>query len=179
MLLTGVRDLDMKILNELEDADLVKMCQINRVANTICVDQNFWLNRIHTKFPYLSFDILNKYNQYTDQYTGDKRWSEYYIKDLIKASKNPGRYSYIAVEHGRLDYFIISLHNWPYVNDVNLDQLLHTVSSYGHLDIVKYLVSQGADINAYNNGPVKRAYEKGHTDIVDYLVSQGAPDPRV
>ena len=97
MLLTGVRDLDMKILNELEDVDLVKMCQMNRAAKTICTDQNFWLNRILTKFPYLSLDILNKYK-------GDRTWSEYYIEDLRRSLLDLGRSAYQAMEEGRLDF---------------------------------------------------------------------------
>ena len=170
MLLTGVKDLDMKILNELDDVDLVKMCQTNRAADSICTDQSFWLNRIMTKFPYLSLEILNKYK-------GDQKWSEYYINDLIKALKEPGRYSMKGME-GRPDYFIISLKNWPYDN-VNLNELLVIVSIRGYLDIVRFLVSEGADIKYNSNSSVKYAYSKGHTDIVDYLVSQGAPDPRV
>ena len=173
MLLTGDKNMDIKILNELEDVDLVKICNMNRAADAICKDQNFWLNRIRTKFPYLSLDILNKYNPYT----GDQKWSEYYIKDLIKALKNLGIYAMKGVE-GRLDFFIITLKNWPYHN-INLDELLETVSTNGKLDIVKYLVNEGADVNYNSNSSVKFAYKFNHLDVVDYLVSQGAPDPRV
>ncbi len=170
MLLTGVKDLDIKILNELEDVDLIKICQMNKAADAICTSQIFWLNRIMTKFPYLSLEILNKYK-------ADRTWSEYYIKDLIKALKDPGCYAVKGV-HGRLDYFIISLENWPY-NNLNLDLLLETVATNGHLDIVRYLVSEGADINYNSSSSVKSAYKNGHLDVVDYLVSQGSPDPRV
>lgn len=34
-MLTGIKDVDRKILNELEDEDLVKACQINKEANTL------------------------------------------------------------------------------------------------------------------------------------------------
>ena len=74
-MLTGVKDLDFKILGELEDKDLVSYCQTNKQADEICKDQGFWLNRILLKFPYLSWEILNKYK-------GDRSWSEYYINDL-------------------------------------------------------------------------------------------------
>ena len=52
MLLTGNKDVDFKILSELEDKDLIKMCNINKEAMKICNNnQNFWLNRILLKFP--------------------------------------------------------------------------------------------------------------------------------
>ena len=78
MLLTGVKDLNFRILNELDDIDLVNICQTNKAADKICTDQKFWLNRIMIKFPYLS-NIINKYK-------GDRTWSEYYIDDLIKVN---------------------------------------------------------------------------------------------
>ena len=47
-------------------------------------------------------------------------------------------------------------------------------SQFGHLDIVKYLTSQGADIQDQSNLAVQQASQFGHLEIVKYLVSQGA-----
>ena len=47
-------------------------------------------------------------------------------------------------------------------------------AKYGHLEVVKYLVSQGADIHANNERALRRACEEGHLDVVKYLVEQGA-----
>jgi ankyrin repeat protein len=47
-------------------------------------------------------------------------------------------------------------------------------SENGHLDVVKYLVSQGADITADDNYAVRWASFYGHLEVVKYLVSQGA-----
>ena len=54
--------------------------------------------------------------------------------------------------------------------------LLHRVVSLGHLDVVKYLVKQGANINACYDGNYALciASEYGYFDIVKYLVEQGA-----
>jgi 3-polyprenyl-4-hydroxybenzoate decarboxylase len=51
---------------------------------------------------------------------------------------------------------------------------LKWVAKHGHLNIVKYLVSQGADISARDNTPVIWASSNGHLEVVKYLVSQGA-----
>ncbi len=40
MKLTGNKDVDRKILNNLEDKDLVKFCLVDKKANTLCNDQN-------------------------------------------------------------------------------------------------------------------------------------------
>ena len=47
-------------------------------------------------------------------------------------------------------------------------------SAYGHLEIVKYLVSQGANVCYNNNIAVRYAAVNGHLEVVKYLVSQGA-----
>ena len=44
----------------------------------------------------------------------------------------------------------------------------------GHLETVKYLVSQGADVRANDDYAVQWASENGHLETVKYLVSLGA-----
>ncbi|KAJ6692206.1 ANKYRIN REPEAT FAMILY PROTEIN [Salix purpurea] len=47
----------------------------------------------------------------------------------------------------------------------------------GHLDIVEYLISQGVDINAFNeekNTPLHWACLNGHTEAVKKLILAGA-----
>jgi len=47
-------------------------------------------------------------------------------------------------------------------------------SSNGHLEVVMYLVSQGADVSGNDTYALQWASENGHLEIVKYLVSQGA-----
>ena len=44
-------------------------------------------------------------------------------------------------------------------------------SEYGRLDIVKYLVEQGADIHADDDYALRYAVTYDHLEIVDYLKS--------
>jgi len=44
-------------------------------------------------------------------------------------------------------------------------------SQFGHLDIVQYLVKNGADIGFYNSCCVQRACKHNHLEIVKYLIS--------
>jgi len=77
MLLTGRKDINMKILNDLDDKDLVNICQVNRKANEICRDQVFWMNRVFSRFPQVDRDKLRNNK-------GDRSWSDYYIYYLRK-----------------------------------------------------------------------------------------------
>lgn len=51
---------------------------------------------------------------------------------------------------------------------------LEMASVEGHLEIVKYLIDQGADVESSNNWSVRSACRRGHFDIVKYLVDKGA-----
>ena len=54
---------------------------------------------------------------------------------------------------------------------------LHDAAERGELDIVKYLVSQGANVNAKNNCgeiPLHSAAESNYIEMAKYLVSKGA-----
>lgn len=67
---------------------------------------------------------------------------------------------------------------------VNLNQrislkntALHLSSLYGHLDIVQFLLENGAKVDIigeYNNTPLHLASTEGNLDIVEFLVNNGA-----
>ncbi|RVE56588.1 hypothetical protein OJAV_G00222700 [Oryzias javanicus] len=58
---------------------------------------------------------------------------------------------------------------------------LHVVSDYGHVDVLEYLISVGADINAkdkYGCTPLIAACGEGHFQCVKFLLEKGA-DQRI
>ncbi len=165
----GNKDIDRKLLNELEDEDLVNMCQVNKKAQSICNDQVFWMNRVFLRFGYVGGNILRKSK-------GDRDWSEYYIKDLRKIN------SYYANEYlmngsgkGKLDHVIISLNIGANIH-VNNDDALRSASMNGHLGVVKYLIElkpDGANIHADDDGALRLASMNGHIKVIKYLVGLG------
>lgn len=46
MALTGIKDIDMKIIDNLNDEELGKVCSVNKYVSTLCNDEIFWINRI-------------------------------------------------------------------------------------------------------------------------------------
>lgn len=61
-----------------------------------------------------------------------------------------------------------------YTKDLCLDLALHEASSNGHLEIVKFLVENGADVQSEDNYSLRWAVIEGHLEVVKYLVSRGA-----
>ena len=72
------------------------------------------------------------------------------------------------------DFFDWGYHG--FFDGVRYDFPLSGAAKNGHIDVVKYLVSHGADINGgnYHDLPLSDAAENGHIDVVQYLVSHGA-----
>ena len=49
-LLTGIRDVNLKILQELDDEELFSFCIVNKEAHKLCENENFWRNRFLKRF---------------------------------------------------------------------------------------------------------------------------------
>lgn len=57
MALTGIKDVDMKIIDNLNDAELGKVCQVNKYVSKLCNDEIFWVNRIRRIYPVTSEEL--------------------------------------------------------------------------------------------------------------------------
>jgi len=68
---SGIKDVDLLILMILEDADLFKICLLNKYFNSLCNDEYFWYNRIVKKY---GKDVANK--------NINKKWKKYYLNIL-------------------------------------------------------------------------------------------------
>ena len=56
----------------------------------------------------------------------------------------------------------------------DIDYCVRMASHKGYLEIVKYLVSLGADIRSYNDSAIRFADDSGHLEVVKYLCEAGA-----
>mgnify|MGYP001202680553 CR=1 FL=1 len=56
----------------------------------------------------------------------------------------------------------------------NDDYALSCSANNGHLEVVKYLIEQGADVHAYNDAALRSSAYNGHFEVVKYLIENGA-----
>ena len=167
------KNVKISIFHNLSDSELVKVCQLNKEYRNICNNQLFWMNRILTKFPYLSLDIL-------EDYKDDRNWSEYYIQDLRKITTlNANQYLLNEAEKSRLDLVIIALNKGADVNYVNYENnnaLMWSIINDND-EMVEILINHGADINKVNvHGatPLILARNNKNKNIVKLLLEKGA-----
>ncbi len=68
-LLTGIKDVNLLVLTNLDDESLLNLCQVNKEASRICEDENFWRNRFMGKY--------GKFNK-----ASNVTWKRLYLKSL-------------------------------------------------------------------------------------------------
>jgi hypothetical protein len=90
--LTGNKNLDFAILNQLTDRDLGVVCQVNSYVRNLCNDNTFWMTRFYLKYKILSNSAIEIKN-----YLEFTTWKEFYVwlnkfnlldKDLLTLVKN-------------------------------------------------------------------------------------------
>ena len=165
-MLTGIKDSDYKILNELEDKDLVSVCQTNKTASKICDDQTFWFNQILTKFPKVSSETFLKNKK-------GRSWSEYYIEDLRNIDlTQPNKLLVDGARNGREDWVMIALGEGVDIHTWN-DAALRWASMGGHVEVVKILMEAGADIHGSDyigyDAALRLASQNKHVEVVKLL----------
>jgi hypothetical protein len=56
---TGNKDIDLKILENLEDTDFPRVCEVNKYVNKLCQNDVFWLNRFLLRKPFSKKELDN------------------------------------------------------------------------------------------------------------------------
>ncbi|XP_041461535.1 ankyrin-1-like [Lytechinus variegatus] len=82
-----------------------------------------------------------------------------------------------AIAYGQLEA-VENLLNYEAKHDrCRTKRLLHTGAKFGHLDLVKFLISKGADINEIDEDgmiPLHHAAYGGHLKVMECLIQQGS-----
>lgn len=78
MSFTPIKDVNLKILSELNDRDLLNACSTNKHAySQICTDPHFWRNR-----------LVKKYGEIAVKYKPESRsWKNHYMQIIIDLEK--------------------------------------------------------------------------------------------
>ena len=72
--LTGNKNVDFVVLNLLTDYELSQVCQVNKYVNSLCNDDNFWLQRIINKY-----NLPSEYIIETKEFLEFEKYKELYI----------------------------------------------------------------------------------------------------
>jgi ankyrin repeat protein len=189
---TGIKDLDREILKWVDDAELLKICSVDkRIWNNVC-DDNFLKRRLTQKYPGIdkfklksetwkifflrsSYYIAKMEEDFKFQYNGGN-----FIRQLTLLEKYPdiNKLLFQSSKSGELDIVKYALkkgadiHAGEYTS--TSEDALALASEYNRLDIVKYLIESGANVNGDNNIALRNASSNGHLEVVKYLVENGA-----
>ena len=187
------KDILMSLSIELNLHDIINWCSINKRVNKLtCQNDIFWMNKFYhdygqySKVKFLTWKEFYKYITVTE--SNDLLWAgvENILSCVVVALKRGAN-----IDNARkIDYIyrtpLIKASQNGYLEVVkylveqganvstNNDYSLRMASRYGHLEVVKYLVDQGANVHARNDDALRWASRYGHLKIVKCLVEQGA-----
>ncbi len=166
---SGNKDVDLMILMKLEEKDLINFCQINKYAKKLCLNEDFWRNRLWKYYGKICIEEEQIYKEfylklvyYMDKYR--------YKKDNISFRN--------ASQNGRLEVlkYLISLDREYNIDPSSWDNYaIRWASGEGHLEVVKYLMSidrvYNIDPSSWDNYAIRLASLKGNLELVKYLMS--------
>ena len=184
-MLTGIKDLDREIVNNLNDKDLLNMCSLNKTYwERVCSDDYFRLRtekRFPETVPYKDYlrDYLNEQKTRKGRTERTERtertWKTHYltIVKYIDILKYKFQYIY-KPEDKSPELLYYSIRIVPSYLVYNKSLGLRIASKNGILPVVKYLTENGANISDRNNEALRDASENAHLPVVKYLVEHGA-----
>jgi hypothetical protein len=91
--LTGDKNLDFNILNELTDKDLTIVCQVNSYVRSLCNNNTFWMKRLYGKYKLNPKDAIEIKN-YLSFSTSEVGWKDFYLwlnRMFLRINTNPFR----------------------------------------------------------------------------------------
>ena len=170
---TGMRDIDIDILNKLDDKKLIEMCEMDQYLYSICNDQVFWQRRVISTYrKYLTLEEMKKGK-------GDRSWSDYYI-EVHKLLKKP-HLEYeaaVAMRDGRNDLVTLLKE----IKDISITPVVkrsddfteeYFVSKYGVRQGSYYLSDVGDQITGnYLDGKKIGKWVTYFRDPYDYSIDE-------
>lgn len=159
--LTGIKDLDFKILCNLNDYELYNVCLISKYFKDLLDNEIFWMNRVINRYgKYLGTSDQIGENLYIDS------WKNYYltIKLEIDTFDNPD-YDQL------LGYKRIDISNIYRAWEENTEKIFKNIEEYDLQNIINILDTELVDCS--------ELFHFAHGDILKYLLERSKYDPRL
>ncbi len=156
--LTGIKDLDREVLNNLSDEDFLNFCQVNKdISRNVCDDTYF---RLRTELKYAETIPYKKSNtSWRNHYLNIIR----YIDELQRDFKYVYNKKDLSPEYAYKVKSVVP----PYTRPKTVDDLFYWVINTGNVNLVKYLIDIGKTPNKQK--VVEMAKQLGYPGIARYL----------
>lgn len=159
------KDILVKIALELDSLDILSYCRHDtRFNNAVCKNNIFWMKKFYQDFGRMDKPVnLNWFYFYDKVNTtepNDLLW------EGIKSNE-------ISIIHAALTRGA-DINRVPTPLDLDEKTPLRWASGNSHLKTIKYLVDNGADINAPMDEALENASGRGRLEVVKYLLENGA-----
>jgi ankyrin repeat protein len=157
---TGIHDIDREILYNVSDKELFSACLSSKYMQEVC-NESFWMNKFIIEFG----TDLGK--------CADKPYKNLYKK--LKPLNNEKLLT-SSSKRGYLSLIKLLIEDPWRGTDIHVfdDKALRNAAFNGHLDVVKYLIKNGANIHANYDESIRFAAKNNHLDVVKYLIKHGA-----
>lgn len=126
--LTGIKDVDLNILQELEDSDFPEVCRVNQYINQLCNEESFWLRRLLNNSP------LNA--EYWRKVKGNFKWKEIY--QYYSGKRKVG-----SLEAARKDNVYLYKMLFRYIDTETYIETLKLAAANGATDVMTYVLFNG------------------------------------
>ncbi len=175
----------------LSGKDICKFRKINKLIHKAINNRYLWslihqeLTEHDERLPITNIllELDEKYHLYEALEKGYEKKVKYFVeKTGHKGGLNDGTFVIRGREYTYLS--IPTIHGYLDIvkylvsEGINIDaekeELLSVAAENGNIDIIKYLVSLGADIHIFGEQALNRAAKANQIETVKYLVSQGA-----
>ncbi len=150
-------DIIKSIAINLPPAAVINLCNTNKRHNAVLCRDKYFQKDYGLK--YLTKDI--------SKFPVDKQGNYKVIQELAKLEDEPRK---IGI-HGYEVYLKNNIGNF---DNFNRYRIFYAAVKNGHLDMMKYLVSEGIHITDNKNQALRMAAEYGQLEVAKYLVSEGA-----
>jgi hypothetical protein len=185
--MTGVNEIDINILLQLDDESLTHVCQVDEYVRSLCNSDDLWRQRLEMNYP----DVLEYINPNISLKENYVNFSKYSL-DLNGLLK--------AAEDGNLEFIQFQIENdqslvtfYPYFRSL---PFFNAAASGGHIDIMDWLleiglIEQDPSNGFYNpkepfaadepvgyvtyNQLIELAIEGDHPQLLDWLDRKGHP----